>query len=98
MAIQESKIPKPSDIKSTPQSFTEKELNDIKDLRSKLNQSTIQFGQLYINKLRLEEQEKILKSQLSELENKEIKIAKELSEKYGKGSINLETGTFIPSE
>ena len=98
MAIQDKKIPKPSDIKSTPQSFSEKELNDIKDLRTQLNQSTLQFGQLYINKLRLEEQEKILKQQLAELESKELNLAKSLSGKYGKGSINLETGTFIPSE
>ena len=31
------------------------------------------------------------------LEKKQISIAKKLSSKYGKGSIDIETGTFIPS-
>jgi len=31
-----------------------------------------------------------------DLENQEANIASQLTEKYGKGSINLETGTFTP--
>ena len=34
---------------------------------------------------------------LKTLEKKEVSIAKKLSSKYGKGSIDIETGTFIPS-
>jgi hypothetical protein len=37
-----------------------------------------------------------LKNQLKDLEIKEASIAKNLSSKYGKGSIDIETGTFIP--
>ena len=39
----------------------------------------------------------ILKKQIIDLEKKEISIAKKLSNKYGKGSIDTETGTFIPA-
>ena len=35
---------------------------------------------------------------LINLEEKESKIAKKLSDKYGKVSIDIETGTFIPAK
>ena len=97
MAIQDKRIPKPSDIKSSPTSFSEEELKEIKDLRMSLNTLTFQLGQVYIEKIKIEEQENIFKNQLKDLEKKEISIAKTLSSKYGKGSIDIETGTFIPA-
>ena len=97
MAIQDKRIPKPSDIKTSPTSFSEEELKEIKDLRMSLNTLTFQFGQLSVEKIKLEEQENIFKNQFKDLENKEISIAKKLSSKYGKGSIDIETGTFIPA-
>ena len=97
MAIQDKKIPKPSDIKTSPTSFSEQELKEIKDLRLSLNTLTFQLGQVYIEKMKIEEQENIFKNQLKDLEKKEISIAKKLSSKYGKGSIDIETGTFTPA-
>ena len=97
MAIQDKKIPSPSDIKTSPTSFSEEELKEIKDLRMSLNTLTFQLGQVYIEKIKIEEQENIFKNQLKDLEKKESSIAKKLSSKYGKGSIDIETGTFIPS-
>jgi stress response protein YsnF len=38
-----------------------------------------------------------LKSSLQSLQQQEIAIAKELEDKYGQGSISLETGEFLPS-
>ena len=96
MAI-EKKIPTPTEIKTSPQSFSKEELNKLKELRTEISQTTAQFGQLFINKIKLEEQEIILKKQLVELESKEASVVKTLSNKYGEGSINLETGTFTPS-
>jgi chromosome segregation ATPase len=97
MAIQDKKIPKPSDIKSSPTSFSELELKEIKDLRMSLNTLTFQLGQISVEKIKLEEAENNLKNQLKDLEKKEVSIAKKLSSKYGKGSIDIETGSFIPS-
>ena len=99
MAIQQKQhIPAPETIKSSPHTFDEKELNQLKELRSKMNQITIQFGQLSINKIKLEESQDKLKNELASLEQQEINLAKSLSNKYGKGTINLETGTFTPSK
>ena len=98
MAIQDKKIPTPSDIKSSPTSFSEPELKEIKDLRLSLDTLTFQLGRISVEKIKLEEQETILKKQLAELEQKENTLAKNLTTKYGKGSIDLETGTFTPTE
>ena len=54
------------------------------------------MGSLYVNKIKLEENEVMLKNQLKDLEKKEADLALKLSKKYGKGSIDIETGTFTP--
>jgi len=97
MAI-DKKIPSPSEVKSAPVSFSQEELNEIKNLRTELNQITFQLGQININKIRIENTEILIKKDLINLEEKESKIAKKLSDKYGKGSIDIETGTFIPAK
>ena len=83
MAIHEQKIPSPSDIKKGP---------------TEISQTTTQFGQLYLTKIRLEEQETLLKTKINELKTKETTLAKSLSDKYGQGSLDIETGTFTPTE
>tara|TARA_B100001094_G_C17788606_1_gene603248 strand:+ start:238 stop:540 length:303 start_codon:yes stop_codon:yes gene_type:complete len=98
MAIQKrtTPIPTPSEIKSTPQSFSQEELDSINSIRSTLSKLTFDLGALTINKIKLENLEKDIKKQLSDLEKKESDIGKKLSNKYGDGSIDLETGTFTP--
>ena len=66
MAIQSRKIPSPSDIKSTPQSFTSEELNQIKELRNQLNQLTYKFGQYSLSKIKLEETGNKLKEEYAD--------------------------------
>ena len=97
MAI-DKKIPSPSEVKSAPVSFSQEELNEIRDLRTELNQITFQLGQININKIRIENTEILIKKDLINLEKQESKLAKKLSDKYGKGSIDIETGTFIPAK
>ena len=99
MAIQKRKhpIPSPTEIKQTPQSFSEQELNELKELRNKISQLTLQFGQISISMTKLTESKKQLESKLKDLEKEESDIAKKLSNKYGDGSIDLKSGTFTPS-
>ena len=92
------KFPSPQEIKNTPQSFTKQELNELKNLRDRIDEISFQFGQLSIQKIKLEEQESTLKNKLKSIEKEETTIAKKLTDKYGKGSIDLETGTFAPLE
>ena len=94
----EQKIPSPSDLKKGPVQFTNEEITKLRNLQSKFNNATIQFGQLKISQIKLKETESTLKNALKELEQEESTLAKSLTEKYGKGSLDIETGTFIPAE
>ena len=94
----EEKIPSPSDLKKSPVQFTNDEITKLRSLQAKFNNATIQFGQLKISQLKLEESETILKKALAELEKEETTLAKSLTKKYGKGSLDIETGTFTPAE
>jgi hypothetical protein len=97
MAI-EKKIPSPSEITGEAKKFTPEEVQELQDLQSQITQLTISFGQLTLSRIKLEEQDAFLKSQLNILEEKETNLAKSLSDKYGKGSLNIETGEFTPVE
>ena len=95
MAIKQ-KIPSHQEIKNTPQSFSNEELKEITELRNEISQISFQFGQISIQKIKLNQKKESLKNELISLEKKESLLAKKLTNKYGKGSIDLETGTFTP--
>jgi hypothetical protein len=82
----------------TPQKFTKEELEQIKELQVKITNITTQMGQLYLTKLKLKDQEKLLMSQLSSIEKEEKTLAEKLTEKYGKGSLNVDSGDFTPTK
>jgi len=99
MAIkQRTPVPTIKEVKSSPQTFSEQEIKQLKDLRYGLDKLTINLGQLAVQKIKIQKTEEDLKNQLEVLENNEKKLAKLLSDKYGKGSIDLETGTFTPTK
>jgi hypothetical protein len=79
-----------------PKKFTTEELQDLKTLQENLNSLSFQFGQLQISKIKLQDQEDYLKNQLLSLNKEEAKMAQKLTDKYGKGNLDLETGEFIP--
>ena len=81
-----------------PKKFTSDEIKELQELQNKLNTLSFQFGQLQISKIKFQEQEDFLKSQLNSLNQEETKTAKKLTAKYGKGNLDLETGEFIPVE
>ena len=95
MAI-EQKAPSPKEIKNQPKKFSTEEIKNIKDLQQEISDTTFQLGQINISKMKIESQETQIKQRLLSLEDKERKLAKDLSSKYGKGKLNLDTGEFIP--
>jgi allophanate hydrolase subunit 1 len=81
--------------------LTQEELANVKELASSLNDITTKFGQLKVEKLNLltqisalEELENSMDKEYFELKEKEYTLSKELSEKYGEGTLNLETGAI----
>ena len=79
--------------------LTTEELQSIKDLQSKYNQTIFEIGIAEAQRLALQEQveklgenKKQLVNDLATIEQKESELTKSLQEKYGNGSINPETG------
>ena len=77
--------------------FTEEELQLISKLQAQYNQITMAAGQLYLNELSLNKRKEELDKALDETRIEENEVAKTLTEKYGKGSLNIETGEFTPA-
>ena len=77
--------------------FTEEELKSLQELQGTYNQITLAFGQLSLSRLGLDGQEEQLKTTLADTRTKENELAKLLTEKYGKGSLDISTGEFTPS-
>jgi len=94
----EESVAKVEESTSKVQKFSKEELEALTSLQVQTQNITMRLGQLYVSKLKLEEQETSLKAYVKSLEEEEAKMAKNLSDKYGKGSIDIETGEFTPSE
>ena len=76
--------------------LSQEELQQIQDIQAKNQAIVVEFGQIELIKLGLEERLQNAKAYLAELREEEKTIAASLEEAYGKGSIDLEKGEFIP--
>lgn len=74
--------------------LTTEELQAIKDLQKKKDQLTIDFGYLEVQIQELKLEKENLNGILANLKNQESKISQEITTKYGKGSIDLDSGEF----
>ena len=88
MAIKENNIEK----------LTTEEVTKLNELRVRTSELTFQRGQIGIAEDNLKRQLNQLAEQFNELYKEENIVSKELFDKYGKGEINLEEGTFIKTE
>tara|TARA_R100000008_G_scaffold84050_1_gene70557 strand:- start:627 stop:932 length:306 start_codon:yes stop_codon:yes gene_type:complete len=84
--------------------FTEQELQSIQDLSTKSNGITNRFGQLAIAKINLEkqsesveEEEFKLHEELENLKKEEQETLQKITEKYGPGTLDPQTGVFTPT-
>lgn len=83
--------------------FNTEELGQIKTLQEKYNVLGVQLVQLKLAKRNteaymtaLKEQEDLIETQIVETNAEEKKLAEQLDGKYGAGSLDLETGVFVP--
>ena len=61
-----------------------------------MEQVVNQLGRVHLSKIKLDEQEDLLKNEIKNIEKAEQELAQTLTNKYGKGSLDIETGTFTP--
>tara|TARA_Y100000389_G_C17456474_1_gene518500 strand:- start:55 stop:306 length:252 start_codon:yes stop_codon:yes gene_type:complete len=78
--------------------LSKEELQQLKDFQRSENEITFALGQLEIRKTFLDKRNKTLLNEYQSLLQGQEKVGKELQEKYGEGTIDLEKGEFVKSE
>ena len=73
------------------------ELEKLQEIQQKNAAVVTEFGNLEIAKLQMEARKAEVIKFFNELKEEEQELGKELSDKYGVGSINLEEGEFTPA-
>ena len=84
--------------------FSEEELKSLQDLQTSYQQKQLQFGQLKVQKLLMQQQfesieatETQLEVDYVEIQETERNLVKELNKKYGPGNLEPATGVFTPT-
>jgi hypothetical protein len=75
--------------------LSKEEINNLSSLQQQQDTFIIQLGQIEYQKNMLDQQKHKINQQIESFEQSQIKLAKELEEKYGKGTVNLESGEFV---
>ena len=78
--------------------LTQEEVSKLKELKQEFQNLTDVAGKVEIQIMNLELQKQTIKANLQQIQQKELVLAKELEEKYGNGTISLESGEFLPNE
>ena len=76
--------------------FTEEELTQVQNIQKSYLNVQNQFGQLKLAQIRLDEQEVDLEEALKNIQSEEKKFLDGITNKYGQGNLNPETGVFTP--
>tara|TARA_R110000787_G_scaffold260349_1_gene365587 strand:- start:1326 stop:1640 length:315 start_codon:yes stop_codon:yes gene_type:complete len=82
---------------NSPVKFTEEEILSLNGIQKEMDQIILNMGQIGVQEISLELAKKTAKSHLENLKLKETEIAKSLSGKYGKGTLDIASGEFTPS-
>jgi hypothetical protein len=72
--------------------LTAEELEAVKSIKRDYSALSISLGEIELQKASLDREKQTLLSQQVQLIEREETIAKSLSEKYGNGTIDIETG------
>jgi len=76
--------------------LTTDEIKDLGDIRNNFSKITLMIGEIEINIKGLEMRKEELMTNIQKLEEKQGDIRRKFEDKYGKGSISLDTGEFTP--
>jgi hypothetical protein len=79
-------------IVAEKQFLTQEELQTLKTIQNGTQSLIVELGEIEMIKIQLENRSNSAKEFLQNLTNQEIEFTKSISDKYGKASINPETG------
>tara|TARA_B110000977_G_C11035365_1_gene476850 strand:+ start:283 stop:540 length:258 start_codon:yes stop_codon:yes gene_type:complete len=83
--------------KETTVQLNTDDLTALKQIQSASKDLLAELGQIKLIELSIEKRIENAKNYQVQLNEKETLVGKLLQEKYGRGSVDLETGTFIPA-
>ena len=78
--------------------LTEDEIKDLTEVRTNFQKTTLIIGETEIGITNLKGRKEDLIASLRKLDEKQSELAKKLEDKYGKGSISLDTNEFTPTQ
>lgn len=78
--------------------LTVEEIEKLQDIQQKNTAVATELGSLELTKLQIEARREEVVKYYADLKQEENAFGKELSEKYGNGTIDLEKGEFIPTQ
>jgi chromosome segregation ATPase len=85
-------------MEKTKKVLEKEEISKLKVLRQNFTDLTTTIGNIEIQIMNLEIQKDKLKENLLNLQKEESVLAKKLEDKYGEGSISLDSGEFLPTK
>ena len=90
-------------VMSENKKFTKEELDKITKIRDGNEQIIIELGQIELQLLlvneelaKLNELKSTTQVRFKNIQAEEIELVTELNEKYGKGTVDINTGEFVP--
>ena len=78
--------------------LTQEELQKLKQIQNSNTAVVQEFGQISLAELDLQNRRKNAENFIANLRKDETELAKSLEDKYGRGSVNIETGEFISED
>ena len=84
--------------------FTEEELKQITELRDASQAKIVEFGKLKLERLltnqrliRIDGLDAAAEEEYAALQEQELSLVGELKEKYGVGTVDIQSGEFVPT-
>ena len=78
--------------------FSEDELKQISEIRTAYAEITNRFGQIQLTKYNIQKQEEQAEIDFESIKVKEQEVLQGITEKYGPGTLDPNTGVFTPSK
>ena len=78
--------------------FSDDELKQITEIRTNYAEITNRFGQIQLTKYNIQKQEEQAEIDFESVKVKEQEVLKGITDKYGQGTLDPNTGVFTPSK
>ena len=78
--------------------LSQEELNKLEEVRTEENKILVEAGRIALNKILYQEREDQNVKEYKNLRSKQDELAQSLQNKYGEGTINVDSGEFIKAE